>query len=891
MSQRPDPDMLLSRVQAEEKQFARGKLKIFLGAAAGVGKTYAMLQEAQERRTEGLDVAVGYVETHGRVETERLVQGLDLLPRRLLDYRGINLPEFDLDTALARHPTLLLVDELAHTNAPGSRHLKRWQDVDELLHAGISVYTTLNIQHLESLNDVVAQITGIIVRETVPDHILALADAIKLVDLPPDELIQRLHEGKVYVPTQAEKATRKFFRKGNLLALRELALRHVADKVDTQMQTYMRDHTIETPWPTTERMLVGVSSNPLAAHMVRAAARMAKLLRAEWIVAYIETPAHHRLAEADRNRVVQTLRLAEQLGAKTITLSGQSPSEELVAYARAHNVSKIVIGKPARPRWKEILFGSVVDDLARRSALIDIYLISGEGNEPWVQSPREAAPAIPWASYGGGILVVALCTQLARSLVPLFVESNLIMIYLLGVVGVAMRWGQGPSILASLLSVLAFDFFFVPPHLTFAVSDTQYLVTFGGMLLVALVISTLTVQLQQQAMAARQREQRTSALYALSHDIASTRGLENLLLISARHLSETFDCKVAILLPNNGEGHLKVATLETPTTFALTAHEQGVAQWVYDHTHMAGQGTDTLPSAAALYLPLVASQRNVGVLGVCSVQPHRFQAPEQMHLLEMFANQMALSIERVNLAEDAHRAQLQVETERLRNTLLSSVSHDLRTPLATIMGAASGLVEDSEMLNAATRRDLSQAIYEEAEWLNRLVNNLLDMTRLESGTLKVNKEWQPIEEVLGSVLNRLEKQLGQRSITTLLPPDLPPVPLDSVLLEQVLINLLENALKYTPPSSPIDLTVWTKEDALLVEVADRGPGLPLGAEELVFDKFYRAHPNGERNGVGLGLSICRGMIEAHGGQIWAEQRAGGGASFRLSIPLRVSEEL
>src|SRR5262245_13854032 len=667
-AQRPNPDALLARVQAEEARQARGKLKIFFGATAGVGKTYAMLKAAHERRAEGVDVVVGWVDTHGRAETAALLEGLEVLPRRPVAYHGTTLHEFDLDAALTRRPTLILVDELAHTNAPGSRHAKRWQDVAELLDAGVEVYTTVNVQHLESLNDVIAQITGVVVRETVPDSILEQADEVELIDLPPDDLLQRLREGKVYVPPQAEQAMRHFFRKGNLIALRELALRRTADRVDAQMQVYRRDHAIAATWPTTERILVCVSPSPLAARLVRATRRMATRLRAAWLVVYVETPTHLRLPTADRDRVVQTLRLADQLGAETVTLSGQSVSEELLTYARTRNVSKIVVGKPARPRWREIVFGSVVEELIKHSGDIDVYVINGDQGDsrPLLTPLRERTT--DWLSYMWGLGSVALCTGLAWQLSSHLTEANLIMLYLLGVAVIAMRCGRGPAIWASILSVAAFDFFFVPPYLTFAVADMAYLVTFTVMLFVALVISTLTVRLRQQAEAARQRERRTAALYAMSRELASMRGVDDLLQAAARHISAIFETQVALLLPH-ASGRLTPWQRSTETqrddagertAFVVDAREAGVAQWVFDHQHMAGLGTTTLPGAAALYLPLVAARGTVGVLGIRPAQPRRLLTPEQGALLETFTSQTALALERALLAEEAQHAQLQV---------------------------------------------------------------------------------------------------------------------------------------------------------------------------------------------------------------------------------------
>src|SRR5499426_252759 len=842
--QRPDPDALLTRVQEEEAQQTRGKLKIFFGATAGVGKTYAMLEAAQERRAEGIDVVAGWVDTHGRAETAALLEGLDVLPRRPVEYRGTTLNELDLDAALARHPALILVDELAHTNAPGTRHAKRWQDVEELLAAGIHVYTTLNVQHVESLNDVVAQITGVTVRETVPDSILERADELELIDLPPDDLLQRLQEGKVYVPEQARQALEHFFRKGNLIALRELALRRTADRVDEQMQVYRRTHAITETWPTTERLLVCISPSPLSRRLVRATRRMAARLRAEWLAVYVETPASLRLPDADRDRVVQTLRLAEQLGAETVTLSGYHISEELLTYARTRNVSKIVVGKPRRPRWKEIVFGSVVDELARNTDDIDVYVIGGEHDDSRPPALRLPERTTPGAVYGWALAVVLGCTALDWLLFPAFEKANLVMVYLLGVTVVAMRGERLAALLTSVLSVAAFDFFFVSPRFSFAVTDLEYLVTFAVMLLVALVISTLTVRLRQQAEAARYRERRTAALYALSRELASTRDTDGLLRAAARHVHEVFESQVSLLLPD-ATGHLRQwdagadglsSGLGRQALFALDTKERAVAQWVYEHRQMAGLGTATLPSAEALYVPLLGTRGAVGVLGVRPAAPRRLMAPEQLHFLETFANQTALGLERATLAGEAQQAQVQIATERLRNSLLSTVSHDLRTPLTAIAGAASGLLEENAPLDASTRHELCQTIAEEANRLNRLVNNLLDMTRLEAGAVQVNKEWQPLEEVVGAALTRLETQLHDRPLTTHFPADLPLVPLDTVLIEQVLINLLDNALKYTPPGSPITLAADATPGAVTIEVADRGPGVSPGDEQRIFEK-------------------------------------------------------
>ena len=628
---RPDPEALLERARAEEAKRARGRLKVFFGAAPGVGKTYAMLEAARELRATGVDVVVGYAETHGRAETEALVAGLEVLPPRRVEYHGATLRDFDLDAALGRHPTVILVDELAHTNAPGARHAKRWQDVVELLDAGIAVYTTINVQHLESLNDVVTQITGVRVRETVPDSVFQQADEVELVDLSPDDLLQRLKDGKVYVPELATHAVEHFFRKGNLFALRELALRQTADRVDAQLRGYRREHAVPTTWPVAERLLVAVGPSPYSARLVRAAKRMADRLHAEWIAASVETPAGRRLPADAQDRVRQTLRLAEQLGAEPVTVSGSRMSDELLALARARNVTKIVVGKPARPLWKRIVLGSIVDALVEGSGEIDVYVISGEPDTPRPARLLVRRPGpTDWGPYGVALGVVACCTAIAWAAFGRFEAANLVMVYLLGVVGVAVWLGRGPSVVASVLSVAAFDFFFVAPYFSFAVSDTQYLVTFAVMLTVALVISGLTVSLQARAEAARQRELRTGALYRLSRELAGTPGVEDLLRIALRHVVGLFPGRAFILLPDPS-GRLTLRGAEPPGV-VLEEREAAVAEWVYAHNQLAGRGTATLAAAAALYLPLTASHGPVGVLGIRPSEPRALDAPEQLHL-------------------------------------------------------------------------------------------------------------------------------------------------------------------------------------------------------------------------------------------------------------------
>lgn len=895
---RPNPDVLLARVNQQEARARHGRLKIFLGASAGVGKTYAMLLAAQELSRQGQAPLVGVVETHGRRETAALLQGLEMLQRRPVTYRDTVLQEFDLDAALNRHPSLILVDELAHSNAPGSRHVKRWQDVEELLAAGIDVYTTLNVQHIESLNDVVTQITGVRVHETVPDTFFERADEVEVVDLPPDELLQRLKEGKVYVPQQAERAMRNFFRKGNLIALRELALRRTADRVDVQMRDYRSDHAIRTPWPVRERVMVCIGPGAESEKLVRTGKRMADSLRAEWLVVYIETPGLVQLDEDQRKAVARVLQLAETLGAETVTLSGSRHfSEEVLGYAHARNVTTVIMGKPRRRGWRRWLFGSVVDAIVAGSGPIDVHVVStaaeaagatsagrrltqylGLGRQ-WSEFPSRKSRR---RGYLAGFTAVALSTAVAAFMKPHFELSNLVMVYLLAVMAVAVGYGRGPAVLTVVLGVLAFDFFFVPPYFNFAVSDTQYIITFVVMLVVGLVISTLTANVRRQARVAAYREQRTAALYAMSRELARTRGETNLLDIAVRHITEVFEAPAVVLLPGE-QGRLHHPH-NPPTRTSLRHADLSIAQWVFDQGQIAGRGTDTLPGSDALYLPLKGSSEVLGVLAVRPVELRRVLLPEQRRLLETFASQVALALERVRLARQAAEARLKAETEQLRNSLLSAISHDLRTPLATIVGASSSLLVEDAKLNAAAKRELSRDILESARRMSELVHKVLDMARLQAGAVQLDRQWYPLEEIVGSVLTRLREELKQHPVSVRLPPELPWLSLDAVLIEQVLANLLENAVKYTPVGTPIEISGMVSGETVVVEVADRGPGLPPDAEERVFEKFYRARAEDAQSGVGLGLTICRAIVEIHGGRIWAENRAGGGASFKFSLP-------
>ncbi len=882
---RSNPDELLRRIQVQAVMAGRARFKIFFGASPGVGKTYAMLEAAQRARSEGHDVVVGLAETHGRIETMALLQGLEVLPRRTVLHRGRSLAEFDLDAALRRKPALLLVDELAHTNAPGSRHPKRWQDVSELLQAGIDVWSTLNVQHLESLNDVVAQISGVRVRETLPDSMLERADEVELVDLPPDALLERLREGRVYAPDQASRAEGGFFKRGNLLALRELALRRTAERVETDVLAHRRDQGIDATWPVAEHIVVCAGPTASSADLIRAAKRMAAGLRARWTAVSVELP-HVALSAAGQQRLRDNLRLAEQLGAQVAVLSGTRVSDALLSWARTNNVTRIILGKPTHPRWRDILYGSVLDEVVRGSGDIDVHAISPETNTKpgGAAAERQIQPATRWRDYGFAIAVMVLTTGLDALLHGLLETSELVMVYLLGVVLVSTRVGRGPSLLAAALAVLGYDFFFVPPRFTFAVSDTRYFLTFAVLFVVGVVISGLTARVRGQATHARAREQRTAALYALSRELASARELGEVIASARSHVGGLFDVGLA-LLPAVADRQL--AELPVHTDFAFDERDRSVAVWVFEHDRAAGLSTDTLPSARCLFLPLSSAGHQLGVLGILPGDPSRLLDTAQRQLLDTFVNQIALAMERIALEAQAQAARRHAERQELRNTLLSSVSHDLRTPLAAITGSATTMLGDAA-LTPAVRKELLETVREEAERLNRLVGNLLDMTRLESGGLLPKKDWIPLEEVVGSALDRAGHTLHGHEVQVRLAPDLPLLELDGVLIEQVLLNLLDNAVKYTTPETAIEISAHVQSDHVVVEVADRGPGLPEGTQSRIFDKFFRAPSGTGARGTGLGLAIVHGIVTAHGGTVSASNRSGGGAVFRFTLPTEAS---
>ncbi len=887
---RPDPDQLLEQLKTEEARGRRGRLRIFFGAVAGVGKTYAMLEAAQRAQAAGTKVLVGYVEPHGRVDTERLLEGLPRLPTLPVRYRGITRQEFDLDGALARHPDIVLVDELAHSNLvggePAMRHPKRWQDVAELLEAGISVWTTVNVQHLESLNDLVLQTTGVRQRETLPDHVFDEADDIELIDLPPDDLLSRLHAGKVYVADQADAAVERFFRKPNLMALRELALRRAAARVEAAALALAP--AAARGRLAGERLLVAVGPDAQAEQLVRAGKRMADALDAQWIVVYVETPALLRLSAFERNRRIDVLRLAESLGAATVTLDGASAAATIAGYAVTRRATRVLVGAPKRHGWRAWLRPSTASALVRRARGFDVITVGAtEGVPPPGASTGRAAGTgggVRWDRYGLAVLLTLLCTLVAAAMYGRFELSNLVMIYLLGVTVAGLRLGRGPSALSAVLNVAAFDFFFVPPRFSFAVSDAQYLVTFGAMVTVALVIATLTASVRQQTRVAGARERRTALLYAMSRELAATRGIDAMAQVAVRHLAEVFDCQAVVLLPG-ADGKLHY-----PASPALECSfhraDLAVAQWVADHGHRAGLGADTLPAAPGLYLPLAGTQNTIGVLAVLATNPRRVLLPEQGHLLETFAGQIALALERARLAELAEQSSLAAERETLRNTLLASISHDLRTPLAVIAGAGGALAQQDSGLEAHTRLDLARSIEAKAREMSELVSNVLDLVRLESGQLVLRRDWQTLDDLVGSALASCAARLEGHAVELHMPADLPPLWVDATLVVQLFVNLFDNAAKYTPAGTRVHVTGSTDSAQSLVHVVveDDGPGLPSGDPARLFEKFQRGSGEGVVAGVGLGLAICQAIVRAHGGQIEASRRAGGGARFSFTLP-------
>ncbi|MBA1142555.1 sensor histidine kinase [Mesorhizobium neociceri] len=880
---RPSPDALLEHAEREE----RGRLRIFLGAAPGVGKTYEMLMAGRARLADGVDVVIGIVETHGRKETLALVEGYEVIPRQKVSYKDRALDEMDIDAILARRPALVLVDELAHTNAPGSRHPKRYLDVQELLTRGIDVYTTLNIQHVESLNDVVAQITRVRVRETVPDSIIDQADDIEIIDLTPDDLIKRLKEGKVYFPNTAQRAVENYFSPGNLTALRELALRRTAQRVDEQLLNHMQSHAIQGPWAAGERVLVCVDARPGGAARIRYARRLADRLRAPWTALHVDTPRSAAMSEENKDRLATLLRLAEQLGAEVMTIPGQNVAQDIVRHATANNFTHIVVGRPTRSRWRELIEGSLTYDLIRNAGDISVHVISGtdRGNEPASRNVKTADeqwqfdvwPYLKATAFVAGSLGFA-------ALLDQFLDvRNLAIIFLIGVLTSAVAGGLWPALYACVASALAFNYFFLEPRYTLTIRDPESIVALAVFLVVAVIASNLTARMQRQAVAARSRARATEDIYLFSKKLAGAGTLDDVLWATAFQIASMLKLRVVLLLPEDGTITVKAGY---PPDDTLAEADIAAARWAWEHNRAAGRGADTLPGAKRLYLPLRTGRTAIGVVGLDNDKQGPLLTPEQQRLLDALADQAAVAIERIQLVADVDRAKLAAEADRLRSALLTSISHDLKTPLAAIMGAAGTLREYAPALPEQDRAELLTTVLDESERLNRFIANLLDMTKIESGAMEPNFALHYVGDIIGSALQRARKIVAGHKTEVDIPADLPMLKLDPVLFEQVLFNLLDNAAKYAPPGSTIRLQGWVDNGSVVLQVMDEGPGIPPADLERIFDSFYRVRKRDQvQAGTGLGLSICRSFIEAMGGTITAANRSDRpGAVFTIRMP-------
>ncbi len=882
---RPSPEALLQEAAKE----GRGRLKVFLGAAPGVGKTYEMLTQARQRKLEGVDVVIGVVETHGRVETDLLTKGLEKIPKKRIAYKGHVLAEMDIDAILQRRPKLVLVDELAHTNVEGGRHPKRYMDVEELLAAGIDVYTTVNVQHLESLNDVVAQITRVRIRETVPDSIFDRADDIELVDTTPEDLLQRLKEGKVYIPETAERAAQHYFVPGNLTALRELALRRTAQRVDEQMVNYMRAHAIQGPWEAGERVLVCVNERPGSAALVRYARRLSDRLRASWAAVYVETSHARQLSEVERDRVAEALRVAERLGGQAVTVPAASVADGIIDYAHANNFTHIVTSTSQRSWWQEMFRHSAAHEIIRRADDISVHVVPEQltralkGAPPQKTTSPELERALDVKTYLGSLAMVIVALALGLVLQQLGI-SNVALVFLTSVLASAIVYGLWPSLFACLASALAYNFFFLPPLYTFTIADRENVVALFFFAVVAVIASNLASRVRDQAVTSRERAATTENLYLFSRKLAGVFTLDDLLWAAAFQFAQMLKVRVVILLP---EGESVAVRAGYPPEDMLDSADIAAAKWVWEHGSPAGRGADTLPGAKRLFLPMRTGRGIVGVVGLDSDKPGSLLSPDQRRLFDALADQAALAVERIDLAREIGQTRLAAETERLRSALLTSISHDLRTPLASILGSATSLKSYGKTLAPSAQEDLVSTIQEEAERLNRFIANLLDMTRLESGAIEPRSELVDLADIVGSALRRAGPVLARHKVDVSVAPDLPMVKLDPVLFEQVLFNLLDNAAKYAAPATAIAVRASREDQIVRLDVLDEGDGIPAADLDRIFDKFYRAQAaDRKRAGTGLGLAICRGFTEAMGGTIAAGNRTDrSGAIFTITLPV------
>lgn len=875
---RPNPDALLRSIQREEDRRARGRLKIFLGMCPGVGKTYAMLEAARREYAAGRGVAIGYVETHGRKETDALAEGLPMIPRREVAYRGVTLTEMDLDAVLARKPQLALVDELAHTNARGSRHPKRYQDIQEILGAGIDVFTTLNVQHVESRAEIVRQVTGATIQETVPDTVFDDAE-IELIDLPPDELRKRLAEGRVYVPDRAQAAAANFFREGNLFALRELALRLAAEHVGQDVREYLQAGQAAGPWKTGQRLLVAISPSPFSTSMARWTRCLADNLQATWLALHVDTG--RPLSDEDQTRLQANLALARELGAEVITTTDQDIVAALLRVARQHNVTQIVVGKPAGLRVLDLFHGgSMLSRLIRDSGNIDVHCVRAES-----EGGLPRTPALPRfqagdpRGYAVACMAIAIVTGLNLILQRWIGHEAVSLIYLMTVVGLGVFVGRGSTLAAATLTALLWNYFFTEPRYTLRIESVADTMMFATYFVVALAMGHLTTRLRAQQAAEREREERATALYLLTRELAEAKDFAELLAVVIRQLGTVFKAEVGVLLPNTPENGELVSY--PFGTLQISEKELSVATWAFHNAKPAGHTTDTLPMADALYVPLMTPAGCVGVIGL-RLEHRRKLSLQQRNLLDNFLQQIALVMDRQRLRETEAQAGLVAESERLGKTLLNSVSHELRTPLAAITSAASGL-RDAGPLNPS-QTTLAAEVDEAAARLNRLVRNLLDLSRLEAGHLHPHFDWHDLHDLVHAAVKNLTPTLAGRPVKVEIAAGLPPIRLDFALTEQILTNMLSNAAVHTPSGPPIEVRARAESDKLVLEVADRGPGLPAGDYARLFDRFQRGE-NAVPGGTGIGLSLVKGFAEAQGGSVTAANRDGGGAIFTVRLPI------
>ena len=860
-AERPNPDEILAQMKREETESTRGKLKIFFGMSPGVGKTYAMLQAARQKQAEGCEVVVGVVETHGRKETEALLEGMPIMPRTQVEYRGTTLNEMDLDAILTWHPGLAVVDELAHTNAPGSRHPKRYQDVLELLDAGIDVYTTLNVQHVASRSDTVRQISGITVRETVPDSVLDLTDEIVLVDLTPEQLRGRLAEGKVYLGEKADWAAKNFFRESNLTALREMALRLVAEHVDRDLRDIMSEEKIAGPWKSGDRLLVAVSASPYSERLIRYTRRLAASMEASWIVANIERS--RALSQQEQTRLTRYLALARQLGAEVISTPGHDIGETLLRVARQHNVTQIVIGKPLGTRWLHFWKRDPLRWLMRNSGNIDIHMIPGdESAQPRHEPIEERLARVPWRDFGIALIIAAAVTALSLSIFGYTGYSAVALFYLLAVVLAGTRLRRWPTLFLAALSALLWNFLFVPPRFTFYIGQFQDVMMFCAYFVIALVIGHLATQLREREQSERRREERATALYRLTRALAASRDLDEALPKVLALIKSSFQADAAVWLRDeSGLSH------HPASTFSPSSKDESVAMWAFQRKQSAGKSTDTLPDAEALHVPLITGDRAEGVLSVRLSSPLTI---EQRELLDGFASQLALFVNKERALEESRSAQISRQSQKLQKTLFDSVSHELKTPLAAISAALQQPQPDRAELQQAVRR------------LTRTVDHLLDATRLESGLLQPLREWCEPGELVREAVSLVG--LKEQSVKVIVAKNLPVVFVDAHLIEQALGALLSNAAAHGTSDQPIEVSAARDDSMLVFSIADHGPGLAPGEENKVFEKFYRG-PGTPAGGLGLGLSIARQLVEAHAGQIVAQNQENGGARFSIRLPI------